>query len=144
MPGSSRTTTDISSRLVPMCRSQMGCCIFPNRRLARARVFRLISCEDRSRKIAPSIGPATPILVPDMVYVLDDVENICKRQKHIMELVLAGHPSNNIVADLGISQLTVENHRNAIMNRSGCKSLPALARLALAAAPQADSTGRYP
>ena len=60
------------------------------------------------------------------------------RQKQIMDLVLAGHPSKNIAADLGISQRTVENHRNAIMTRTGCKSLPALARLALAAVPQAD------
>jgi two-component system, chemotaxis family, CheB/CheR fusion protein len=58
------------------------------------------------------------------------------RQKQVMDLVLAGHPSKNIAADLGISQRTVENHRNAIMARTGCKSLPALARLALAAAPQ--------
>ncbi len=57
------------------------------------------------------------------------------RQKQIMDLVLAGHPSKNIAADLGISQRTVENHRNAIMTRTGCKSLPALARMALAAAP---------
>ena len=56
------------------------------------------------------------------------------RQREIMELVLAGHPSKNIAADLGISQRTVENHRAAIMARSGVKSLPALARLALAAA----------
>ena len=56
------------------------------------------------------------------------------RQHQIMELVLAGHPSKNIAADLGISQRTVENHRAAIMKKSGSKSLPALARLALAAA----------
>jgi len=35
--------------------------------------------------------------------------------------------------DLGISQRTVENHRNSIMKKTGSKSLPALARLALAA-----------
>ena len=56
------------------------------------------------------------------------------RQRQIMEMVLAGHPSKNIAADLGISQRTVENHRAAIMKKSGSKSLPALARLALAAA----------
>jgi two-component system CheB/CheR fusion protein len=58
---------------------------------------------------------------------------LTQRQKEIMELVLAGHPSKNIAADLGISQRTVENHRAAIMKRTGVKSLPALARLAVAA-----------
>jgi two-component system CheB/CheR fusion protein len=56
------------------------------------------------------------------------------RQIQVMELVLAGHPSKNIAADLGISQRTVENHRGRIMKRTGSKSLPALARLALIAA----------
>jgi two-component system CheB/CheR fusion protein len=56
------------------------------------------------------------------------------RQRQVMELVLAGHPSKNISADLGISQRTVENHRASIMEKTGSKSLPALARLAFAAA----------
>ena len=56
------------------------------------------------------------------------------RQHQIMNMVLAGHPSKNIAADLGISQRTVENHRAAIMRKAGTKSLPELARLALAAA----------
>jgi two-component system CheB/CheR fusion protein len=61
------------------------------------------------------------------------LEGLTQRQKEIMALVLAGHPSKNIAADLGISQRTVENHRAAIMKRTGAKSLPALARLAVAA-----------
>jgi len=61
------------------------------------------------------------------------VASLTPRQRQIMELVLAGHPSKNIAADLGISQRTVENHRASIMKRTGSKSLPALARLALAA-----------
>jgi two-component system CheB/CheR fusion protein len=56
------------------------------------------------------------------------------RQRQIMKLVLAGQPSKNIAADLGISQRTVETHRASIMKKTGSKSLPALARLALAAA----------
>ncbi len=56
------------------------------------------------------------------------------RQVQVMEMVLAGHPSKNIATDLGISQRTVENHRMRIMRRTGSKSLPALARLALIAA----------
>jgi two-component system CheB/CheR fusion protein len=55
------------------------------------------------------------------------------RQRQIMMMVLSGHPSKNIAVDLGISRRTVENHRAAIMRKSGSKSLPELARLALAA-----------
>jgi two-component system CheB/CheR fusion protein len=62
------------------------------------------------------------------------VATLTPRQHEIMDLVLAGHPSKNIAADLGISQRTVENHRASIMEKTGSKSLPALARLALAAA----------
>ena len=62
------------------------------------------------------------------------VASLTDRQRQVMAMVIAGNPSKNIAADLGISQRTVENHRAAIMERTGCKSLPALARLALAAA----------
>lgn len=63
-----------------------------------------------------------------------NVASLTPRQRQIMDLVLEGHPSKNIAADLGISQRTVEKHRAAIMKRTGSKSLPALARLALFAA----------
>ena len=63
----------------------------------------------------------------------EHIAGLTPRQHQIMDLVLAGHPSKNIAADLGISQRTVENHRASIMSKTGTKSLPALARLALAA-----------
>ncbi len=62
------------------------------------------------------------------------VASLTARQRQIMDLVLAGHPSKNIAADLGISQRTVDNHRAAIMRKTGSKSLPALIRLAIATA----------
>ena len=62
------------------------------------------------------------------------IAGLTPRQREIMDMVVAGHPSKNIAADLKISQRTVENHRAAIMANTGCKSIPALARLALAAA----------
>ncbi|OYU77423.1 MAG: hypothetical protein CFE32_05580 [Alphaproteobacteria bacterium PA3] len=58
---------------------------------------------------------------------------LTRRQHQVLGHVLAGHPSKNIAADLGISRRTVENHRAAIMARTGATSLPALARLAIGA-----------
>lgn len=55
------------------------------------------------------------------------------RQRQILDLVLAGHPSKSIAADLGVSQRTVDNHRAAIMKKTGSKSLSALVRTALIA-----------
>jgi two-component system, chemotaxis family, CheB/CheR fusion protein len=76
------------------------------------------------------------------------LEGLTPRQIQVMEMVLAGQPSKNIAADLGISQRTVENHRMRIMKRTGSRSLPALARLALIAfgeapppAPQESASG---
>ncbi|GAA0541231.1 two-component system CheB/CheR fusion protein [Rhizomicrobium palustre] len=67
------------------------------------------------------------------------LEGLTPRQRQVMEMVLAGHPSKNIAADLGVSQRTVENHRAAIMKKTGVKSLPALARLAVAAASASEA-----
>lgn len=61
------------------------------------------------------------------------IANLTARQKLVMDMVLAGHPSKNIASDLGISQRTVENHRAEVMLRMGAKSIPELARMVLVA-----------
>jgi DNA-binding CsgD family transcriptional regulator len=88
---------------------------------------------------------ATPALVdPDLTErgSLDPgapfLSGLTARQAQVLHLVLAEHPSKNIAADLNISQRTVENHRAAIMRRTGATSLPALARMAVGAADSAD------
>jgi two-component system CheB/CheR fusion protein len=63
------------------------------------------------------------------------IAGLTTRQHDVLAMVLAGHPSKNIAADLGISQRTVENHRASIMRKTGARSLPALARLAVTAGP---------
>ncbi|WP_353229805.1 response regulator [Novosphingobium sp.] len=67
---------------------------------------------------------------------------LTRRQRDVMLLVLAGH-ANKVIADkLGISQRTVESHRALVMQRTGSRSLPDLARLAQTAAwSDADSAG---
>ena len=58
---------------------------------------------------------------------------LTKRQKEVLRLILAGK-SNKIVAfDTGINQRTVENHRAAIMRKTGVASITALTRLVMAA-----------
>jgi two-component system CheB/CheR fusion protein len=62
------------------------------------------------------------------------IADLTPRERQVMALVVAGHGSKRIAANLGISHRTVENHRASIMKTTGAKSLPALVRLALTAA----------
>jgi two-component system CheB/CheR fusion protein len=90
----------------------------------------LLGCVDRALEQSRDSGKRTAWQADAATHMA----GLTPRQHQVMEMVLAGHPSKNIAADLGISQRTVENHRASIMTKTGTKSLPALARLALAAA----------
>ncbi|MCW1919949.1 LuxR C-terminal-related transcriptional regulator [Rhodobacter sp. KR11] len=68
--------------------------------------------------------------------------SLTRRQGQVLSFVLAGRPSKVIAGILGISPRTVENHRAAIMARTGATSLPALTRLALGAAQEGDCRKR--
>ena len=54
------------------------------------------------------------------------------RQRQILAMVADGWTSKTIAFNLGISRRTVENHRYAIMLRTGSQSLPGLMRLVIA------------
>ena len=84
--------------------------------------------QDAAVRSARTLTVALGRLVSKAATVID---KLTPRQREVMALVLAGHSSKNIAADLCISQRTVENHRAAIMNRTGATSLPALVRLSL-------------
>ena len=62
------------------------------------------------------------------------LHGLTPRQRQVMDRILAGHPSKNIAADIGVSQRTVESHRAEVMRKMGVRSMPALVRLATAAA----------
>ncbi len=62
---------------------------------------------------------------------INHIGHLTDRQRMVMEMVLTGAPSKNIAADLGISQRTVENHRAAIMRKTGAHSQAELYRLVM-------------
>ncbi len=75
-------------------------------------------------------------VAPDQELKLDAAkrfETLTPREREVLDHILAGHPNKNIAADLKISQRTVESHRASVMQKSGCKSLPELVRLAFTA-----------
>jgi DNA-binding CsgD family transcriptional regulator len=96
--------------------------------------FRSINCKlDKSKEELQSLQEDANHLSTCRQTAALQVATLTIRQRQILSLVLAGHPSKNIAADLGISQRTVDNHRAAIMRKTGSRSLPGLIRTALAA-----------
>ncbi len=88
-------------------------------------------------KVSPNVR-GMPTLVVNYAEMHDGVRGLTARHRQIMGLVVAGHPSKNIAADLGISQRTVENHRASIMRKTGSTSIPALVRLSIGSAVDGD------
>ena len=105
---------------------RMGACDFIEKPVSRSKLLASIARaidQSHDTRLVDAAHADAAALVADLT----------ARQREIMDKVLAGLPSKNIAADLGISQRTVENHRAAIMHKIGAKSLPELARTAQAA-----------
>lgn len=61
------------------------------------------------------------------------INSLTPTQKLVMEQMLDGHANKEIAYRLNCSQRTVENHRSAIYDRTGAKSLVDLMRYAILA-----------
>jgi two-component system, chemotaxis family, CheB/CheR fusion protein len=59
--------------------------------------------------------------------------SLTRREREVMDEVVADHANKEIAARLGIAQRTVETHRAQVMKKMGAASLSDLIRLALAA-----------
>jgi len=126
--------------MAEVCRTGMPC-----GRVAEGPDGKDLHCQIVPHAARPGV-PASVIVILQVASETDPVDqpasqkenDLTPRQRQIMDLVLAGHASKNIAAHLKISQRTVENHRAAIMQRTGATSLPALARIAVGAAGYSD------
>ncbi len=56
---------------------------------------------------------------------------LTKREREVMQLVVAGKPNKGIAQELNISERTVEIHRARVMMKMKAESLAALVRMAL-------------
>lgn len=61
------------------------------------------------------------------------IASLTPAQRQVMEQMLNGHPNKVIAFRLGCSQSTVENHRLAIFERTGARSIVDLMRYAILA-----------
>lgn len=60
------------------------------------------------------------------------LEALTRRERQILDLIVAGRSNKQTAAELGISPRTVEVHRRNIMRKSGASSFAELVRLAAA------------
>jgi RNA polymerase sigma factor (sigma-70 family) len=76
----------------------------------------------------------------EMRVLRDSFESLTRREREVMELVVAGLLNKQIGDQLGISEITVKAHRGKVMQKMKADSLPDLvkmdARLRLAPAPK--------
>ena len=56
------------------------------------------------------------------------IASLTKREREVMDLVVAGHLNKEIAARLGINQRTVETHRATVMRKMAAASLSELVR----------------
>jgi FixJ family two-component response regulator len=61
------------------------------------------------------------------------VAGLTRREREVMNYVVAGHANKEIAARLGIAQRTVETHRANVMKKMGAATLSELVRLVISA-----------
>ena len=89
----------------------------------------LLACIDRAlRHVATSWERSSMTAAAAM-----RVAGLTRREREVMNYVVAGHANKEIAARLGIAQRTVERHRANVMKKMGAASLSELVRLVITA-----------
>ena len=64
---------------------------------------------------------------------VERINRLTKTQRQVLPLIVGGLLNKTVAYELGLSQRTIENHRKALMDRTGCKTLAQLIRLSVLA-----------
>jgi FixJ family two-component response regulator len=56
--------------------------------------------------------------------------SLSRREREVMELVVAGRLNKQVAGELGISEITVKAHRGKMMRKMKARSLPDLVNMA--------------
>jgi FixJ family two-component response regulator len=67
----------------------------------------------------------------ELADIKERVERLTKREREILDQIVAGKRNKVIAYDLGISQSTVEAHRAKVMEKLGARSLSELMRMVM-------------
>ncbi len=84
--------------------------------------IRIAALEER----APQATPVAPLVKPN-----PRLETLTRRERQVLELVVAGKFNKTIADVLGISTKTVELHRASLMSKLGVRTLPDLVKVFL-------------
>ena len=71
---------------------------------------------------------------PGPSMAIEKLARLSRRERQVLDGLIAGLPNKTIAYDLGLSPRTVELHRKHVMEKTEARSLAALVRLALSAA----------
>lgn len=63
------------------------------------------------------------------------LDSLSPRERQVLDLVVAGKPTKQVSAELGLSHKTVDNHRASILDKMEARGVVELVRMALAARP---------
>jgi two-component system, chemotaxis family, CheB/CheR fusion protein len=87
----------------------------------------LRACIDRALRHAASSSERSSMSAAAAMRIA----GLTRREREVMDCVVAGHANNEIAARLGIAQRTVETHRATVMKKMGAPSLSELVRLVI-------------
>jgi two-component system CheB/CheR fusion protein len=85
----------------------------------------LLACVERALRHAASPSERSSMAAAAAMRVA----GLTRREREVMDYVVAGHANKEIAARLGIAQRTVETHRAKVMKKMGAASLSELVRL---------------